>query len=393
MIFAVGARRSGTNWLQRVLDAHPNVAAVPSETYIFALGLLPLRERFHHGSLSSSQTGAMFADRDVLFDAMRDFCDAVFGALISSLDPSAQRLVERTPDHVRNLDLIADVYPDAHVVHIVRDGRDVVRSLLSQSWGPTDARAAATEWRTAIEAAREGSARIANFHEVRYEELHADPAAVIPKLYAALELDVDDALVAHALAEAGATHNVDPKNPRVAVGKWQGGLSPEDVATVADVAGDLLVELGYAEDGPAPVPTPAPRPKLRLKRRREKRTDRTERLHQLAQGQIVLNRFLSAATGDVRSVPAMLTDDVHVRIVSRGTQSEARGAEAVRRLLDALSTDPALLGRQEVGYIHPSLPAFTWVGRFAHEGRSHPRVFVIDVRGEQVSRVALYALE
>ena len=47
MIFNAGARRSGTYWLQRITCAHPAVAEVPSETYIFSHGIAPLMERFH----------------------------------------------------------------------------------------------------------------------------------------------------------------------------------------------------------------------------------------------------------------------------------------------------------------------------------------------------------
>jgi hypothetical protein len=393
MIFVVGARRSGTNWVQRVLDAHPSVAAIQSETYMFSHGLQPLRDRFHHGSRSSTQTGVMFADRNVLLDAMRDLCDAVFADALRSLDPSAERLVERTPDHVRHLGLISEIYPDAHVVHVVRDGRDVVRSLMNQSWGPKVPRTAATEWRTAIEAARAAAPAVPHLHEVRYEELHAEPAAVIAALYRDLNLDVTDDVMQRALAESRAAYNADPNAPTLTVGKWQDGLAGNVLDAVTEVAGDVLADLGYTDAAPAaarPKAPPATPLRARLRFARQRRRDDAQVRHELDQGQIALNGFISAATSDPRAVAAMLAEDVHVRIVDANSRMEGRGEDGTRRLIDAFRADAALRGRQAFGYIHPSLPALMWVGAFEHGGRSHPRVLIVDLAGDRFSRVAYY---
>ena len=86
--------------------------------------------------------------RDTMLDALRDFCDSVFAPM---LEPGKQRLAERTPLHALHTGLIGDVYPDARIVHIVRDGRDVVRSLLAQQWGPQIVAEGAREWRASIE--------------------------------------------------------------------------------------------------------------------------------------------------------------------------------------------------------------------------------------------------
>src|SRR5437588_5130521 len=71
MIFLVGARRSGTNWLQRTLATHPAIVSVPSETHLFSHGIAPLAERFHHGAPTSTHTGAMYVDRQRLLGALR----------------------------------------------------------------------------------------------------------------------------------------------------------------------------------------------------------------------------------------------------------------------------------------------------------------------------------
>src|SRR5690242_16990370 len=97
MIFNVGARRSGTFWLQRIVTAHPDVAEIPSETSLFSHGIAPLMDRFHHGARSSPQVGVIYAPRDTLRDAIRLFTDTV---LAPYLTDHATHLAERTALHV-----------------------------------------------------------------------------------------------------------------------------------------------------------------------------------------------------------------------------------------------------------------------------------------------------
>ena len=159
MIFLVGAQRSGTNWLQRMLSTHPDVASLPAETQLFSYGISRLAEIVHHGVSSSPATTGLYMDPDAFRDAVRDFCDAAYGGLAATVRPGASYILERSPQHALHLGLVADIYPDAQAVHIIRDGRDVARSQLAQSYGPDDVATAAREWRQTIESARAAAHR------------------------------------------------------------------------------------------------------------------------------------------------------------------------------------------------------------------------------------------
>jgi hypothetical protein len=242
MIFNVGARRSGTYWLQRITCAHPAVAEVPSETYVFSHGIAPLMERFHHDDPTYEEVGQVYARRDVVIAGVRRLCDDVFGEFVGEGHTHA---AERTPWHVYHLPLIAEVYPDARFVHIIRDGRDSARSIVAQPWGPDNVKEAAEEWRSSVAAGRAAAADLGErLLEVRYEEVLADPAAAIPRIYAhhGLEGGLDEALEA-----AGAKANIGRHDKRVGSGKWREGWGRRDVRDFERVAGDQLRELGYAQ--------------------------------------------------------------------------------------------------------------------------------------------------
>jgi hypothetical protein len=141
------------------------------------------------------------------------------------------------------LPLIAEVYPDARFVHIVRDGRDVARSIVAQPWGPDNVEEAAEEWRSSVEAGRNAAPALGDrVLEVRYEDVLADPATAIPRIYTHHGLEGG---IGEALEAAGAKANIGRQDSRVGTGKWREGWGRRELRDFDRVAGDLLRELGY----------------------------------------------------------------------------------------------------------------------------------------------------
>jgi hypothetical protein len=176
----------------------------------------------------------------------------------------AVRPVEQTPELAHLVDILPVAYPSASVVHIVRDGRDVVCSLLEKPWlrreeastddaglrygsyarfwvehdrraefeNSSDARRAAWVWRSYVTAARSAETPLV---EIRYEALVADPGSVATELAGALE--APEAPLASALTRAHAA----------SVGRHRTELDAQQLADVEAEAGDLLRELGYRQ--------------------------------------------------------------------------------------------------------------------------------------------------
>jgi hypothetical protein len=389
MIFNVGSRRSGTFWLQRIVTAHPAVSAVGSETHLFSHGIAPLAERFHHAALGSAQVGTTFIERDMLLDALREFCDTVFTPM---LEPGKERLAERTPLHALHTGLIRDIYPDGRIVHIIRDGRDVVRSLLAQQWGPKNVADGAKEWRAAIESARAGAGDCDRYLEVRYEDLRAEPRTRIPGLYRWLGLPVDDTILERGLAEAGVERNLDPKGTPAGSGKWRAVFTPEDLAAFEDVAGDLLYSVGYER---ADAQGSRPRGGLRARLRRNGSNGDAPATHAGRAGaeveaQIHIDALLDAFHTAPRRAGELLGDGATVRIVDGRGERAAGGAGARELLVRALLEDEALRGRQLRGDVHPEPPLFTVLLRYDTPQGAADRVLVARLEGDRVQELALY---
>jgi hypothetical protein len=173
------------------------------------------------------------------------------------------RAVEQTPETSFVLGAVLRAYPRAKVVHMVRDGRDVVCSLLEKGWLGTDrggaddvgnpygeqarswvepervsefqaaseATRAAWAWRSYLVAARAGAPEATL--EVRYEDLAGDTEATATR--------IADHIGADANELAAALRDVHAQS----VGRWRRDLTEEQVADVEAEAGPLLRELGY----------------------------------------------------------------------------------------------------------------------------------------------------
>jgi hypothetical protein len=405
MIFVVGARRSGTNWLQRIISAHPEVLAVPSETHLFSHGLAQLAERFQHALPTSPSTGLVYMERDALLDSLRDFCDSVFGRLAELLGGNGARICERTPLHAQHLGLISDVYPDAAVIHIIRDGRDSARSLLAQPWGPDTMTEAAREWATTVSAAR--AAKAPWYREVRYEELFADPVTGSAELFSWLDLPVDAAVAERVALEAAAPFNVDASRPEVTLNKWVSDLTPAEQAAFEAEAGELNRSLGYGLDDP---PTPAPE-RRSLSVRASLARARARTLGRRPGGDAVaeplrdpdpevlaatVSEFVGAATGGgTDTLVGFVTDETIITVVDRNGRRSDRGPAGLLLLMDVLPPRGSAT-KQVRGDVHYGSPTTATVvlGHQDGTGNISETMFLVSLavtsQGPRLTQVVYY---
>jgi len=360
MIFLVGARRSGTNWLFQLLTLHPEIVGIEAETYLFALGVAPLAERIHHGAPASHQTGAIYMEREEFHAALRRFVDEVYLGVAERLDHRASRIVDRSPGHANHLDLIRDVYPDSWTVHIIRDGRDVAGSLVGQGWGPRTMTEAAGEWVQAIRDARAHPPP--RYREVRYEELIRDPVAQMVDLFDWLGLDCNDELRAQIAVAARIPVNKSEADAIVTEGKHRGGLTVSEAVEFDVVAGELLRELGYPDIPSSDTGSPPRWRRLAQHVAGPVRRRTGRRFDDALPAAVVSDYWLAARTGDriidiyesdePERIADLIPDDAIVRLVVPEGALTDRGPRGASLLLEEWRSTRELRRQQIRADVH-----------------------------------------
>lgn len=272
-IFIVGAPRSGTTLLQYMLRSHPRISLPTGETHF----MVPLyRNRAAYGDLSRYENmrgliedmhrrNAEFLDTDLHgmhFDietVARDACDAgvttVEGVFRRLLDNNARgegkrRWGDKTPYYVLHIPLILEMFPDAQIIHIIRDGRDCALSMYAREhdFGVYNSYFAARYWQQYVETGQaHGRALPADVYmELRYEDLIRDPRAELERICRFLGEEYSDALVEYRKSGGkGKTPLLQQPIQNSNAEKWRSRMSPRQIRLFESGAGKTLAANGY----------------------------------------------------------------------------------------------------------------------------------------------------
>lgn len=268
-----------------MLGAHPAIAT-PQETDLFS-GYVEGWRRIWADQLREAEGDwrqrrfkglPSVLTQDEFDGFVHRFITEVYGKIMN-LKPSATTLLDKDPPHSLYVELIRRHLPQARFIHLVRDGRDVVSSLIAasrgwgRSWAPKRFDEAVQMWKTYVLAARRAE-RLGNpYLEIRYEDLFDDGPAVLKRLFDFCLIDVS-AKDCSALHERFALDRVRsqrdqpgtsivwsgeverrfggaPEEPEGFLGKgkrgaWKGAWGPYERWCFERFAGDLLADLGYA---------------------------------------------------------------------------------------------------------------------------------------------------
>lgn len=268
-----GVGRSGTSLMQAMLHAHPEVMFLP-ETHFFRryvgpflrrirvkragaegfAGMLEQDEQFARAGIAAQELLASFADSSASFEPG----DAYLRLLRLHRQRHEARVVgDKDPRVVDFLPVLVQVLPDARVVHVVRDPRDVLLSRRKAAWSRDR-----SDWshllayRAQMHRARRTGPRYLGdrYLEIRYEDLLQEPERTLGRVCRHVDLEYDPAMMAFSDEAEDLVGDDEWQWKKETTGplmrdnmrKWEGELEPEVRILTEKLCIEPFPELGYA---------------------------------------------------------------------------------------------------------------------------------------------------
>lgn len=266
-VFVIGCSRSGTTLLYHMLLSSGNFAAYRMESMVLTL----LEPRFRPlGNLQNKRRmlDAWYNSRLYTRSGLEpseieprvmeecknggDFLRIVMEEMCRK--QGVERWADTTPEHLLYMRRIKETIPNALIVHVIRDGRDVALSWerLSQirrfPWDrKRAAMAAGIYWEWIVNKGRRaGRALGADYIEVRYEDLVCKPAEVLKYLEPFIEQDLDYERIRRVgIGSVNAPNTAFHGDQRSPIGRWMTSLSEEESAILETLVASTLKQLGY----------------------------------------------------------------------------------------------------------------------------------------------------
>jgi hypothetical protein len=244
-VFILSAARSGSTLLRVILGSHSRLYAPPE------VPLMHLEARAETRWIQTSMR-ALYLTKEELDHMLWD--RVLADALARSGKPV---VVVKTPSNVLLWRRIAECWPDARFIFLLRHPAAVVASLHA-SWDPAwhpsasasraEAGTSALRYMIKVDEAR----RALPGHTVRYEELTADPETVIGRLCSFLDIEFEPAMLnygdfAHAQFGVGLGDN----SANIRSGRIQPGTPPPRSGEISPALAEMCAAWDYLQPGGA----------------------------------------------------------------------------------------------------------------------------------------------
>ncbi len=270
-IFVVGCARSGTTLLAGLLSAHSRLSCGHETEFFTALQIANRGNRLcRTETWPEEATNYLFSivhekpipdyygiTRDEIISYLKQrerSCPAILESLTETYmrRQEKQRWVEKTPTHLIHLHAIRHYYPDAPLIRIVRDPRDVALSLLNVPWGPSNFAAAVLHWWYFDQFSSSFFKTDRNCLTLRFEDLVTNPENELRKLCDFIGEEFEPGMMdtSKSIAHLNPTNiswkqNAGRQIDRSRVAIWQGETTPEQQRQAEAIAGDRAKGYGY----------------------------------------------------------------------------------------------------------------------------------------------------
>lgn len=279
-VFIVGAPRSGTTLLAAMIGSHSQYAVGPESQFFSKLSAAVLRkavdDRDWPQLAVDALAGIELAGQPVL--ALFGTSPAKVAAFLKQRPPSISTMLEaltvpfarernkpgwgeKTPNHLLNLPLLRQLWPNAWIVRIMRDPRDAALSTCRLPTFSDSFLANLYLWRRWQDAAEPFLSSDKRSVTVRYESLISHPEAELTRMCRTLGIDYEAGMLEFARNAKNVSSSAETWKKGVSENlttermfAWKHSLDPDLRGPAAQVAHEYLAAFDYEHD-PAPVRT------------------------------------------------------------------------------------------------------------------------------------------
>lgn len=262
-LFIVGCSRSGTTMLQQALNRHSQIV-IPPETkfFYYFYGRRRKRQRAQWERIQRDLQIELPQPASVRRpDEAHTVFHEMAKAYLERLEHQGVAYFgDKTPEHTSHLHAIREVFPDAKILFLYRDGRDVALSLTKVPWIRCNICGGMLIWLhyyRILKRERENPSPNTLF--LRYEDLVYEPIEELSRVQEFLGLDYEPQVADGFGNREGIPEREYAWKSRALekitasrVGLWRRRLSNSQVERLECIAGDALEDLGYARTTAAP---------------------------------------------------------------------------------------------------------------------------------------------
>lgn len=275
-VFVVGVGRSGTSLVQSMLAAHPDVAYMPETAFIrryVATGFLEkLRKTSGKDAVIRTLAGdEAFSRSGLEASEVVDKCGQKNGCLDTQIywemvdkkvDHHKSWIGDKDPRLIEFLPLLSHLFPDAKIINVIRDPRDVLLSKKRAEWSSKG-----HVWkhvfanRVQLRLGRKtGPNQFAEaYQELIYENLIANPQAALSGVCEKLGLSFDEAMLDFGdaakdlVSEKEVSWKKETFGPLLSENKekWKSGLKPREIVLSEICCREAFSVGGYRRDNRA----------------------------------------------------------------------------------------------------------------------------------------------
>lgn len=271
-IFIVGTGRCGTTLLASMIGSHSNIIITPETTFLFDIDQM-LKSSDDVDSLVNKFTRhTRWIDFQIssqkLLQKLKRYSiltvpivmDEFYDCFTETFNKP--RWGDNTPFYVELLPKISKIWPNAYVIHIVRDGRGVANSWRNVFWGPKNIEEAAFLWKKRINKCREDSKLFKNYFETKYESLIMHPEKTLTEICEFIDEPFEKQMLQYHKFDGRDRYKSMVKNTDWKMRKeyhknitrpldikitekWRYELDQQHISKFQIISGDLLTKLGY----------------------------------------------------------------------------------------------------------------------------------------------------